>query len=450
MHRCPAPGANPLSYLRKVNELIADGSFDVLLPTHEQAWLFAAAGEDLNPNSRIAVASAEAFLKVQSKIEFARLLDELSIPQPKWGLVDSPDELAEWEPPFYLKTPFSTAGTGVRRVKNPGDSENAFQALRSAYKVGPIMVQADARGEYAQVQGLFDHGRLVAAHTSSETAVGIGPSAAGRISVDHPFARQDIAKLGVHLNWHGGLTLDYLFVENNPLYIECNPRTVEPANAAASGVDLPGLQFALSLGEHPDEIPPGRSGVRTHSSLAILLGTAAYAGTREAILTKMLGLLLAQTPGRGSREVLTPVLHDPLSAVPLLIVSGSMLLSPQSAERISQASIDAYSISGEAIDRFEAALRRARTRAEPDKYNDGYDRLRQVIQALYDEGWEEAAVRLDDLLNHTAWTTTSELLGELGLAIRDFERTRPAMTSSLRATLKECKDSVRGAWPSIR
>ena len=447
MHRCPAAGVDPVGYLDVVNRLLADGSFDVLLPTHEQAWLFAVAGRELNSNARIAVASADAFAKVQSKIEFARLLDELSLPQPKWGLVDSPDELAEWEPPFYLKTPFSTAGTGVRRVVNASDSKDAFNSLRLASNGGPIMVQAGAHGDYAQVQALFDHGRLVASHTSAETAVGIGPSAAGRISMDHPFARHDIAKLGAHLNWHGGLTLDYFVRETDRVYIECNPRTVEPANAAVSGVDLPGLQLALSLGEHPDEAPAGQSGVRTHSSLAILLGTAAYVGTRTAILRQAFRLLSGQTPSRNSSEVLTPLFHDPLSAVPLLIVSGMLLLSPQSAERISRSSIDAYSISGEAIQRFSLALRRDKvTEAAPEKYNDGYDCFRQLIQGLRDEGFEKAAGRLDYLLNRVAWTTGSELLGELGLAIRDFERTGAPITSSLRAILKECKIVVRSGW----
>ena len=449
VHRCPAPGVNPLGYLRMVNELLANGSFDVLLPTHEQAWLFAVAGEELNANARIAVASAEAFSRVQSKIEFARLLDELSLPQPKWALVESPDDLAGWEPPFYLKAPFSTAGQGVRRVTKDGDFEEAFRALRLASNYeGPLIAQATADGEYAQVQGLFDHGRLVAVHTSSLTEVGIGPSAAGRVSVDHPFARQDIAKLGAHLNWHGGLTLDYFFWKDEWVYIECNPRTVEPANAAATGVDLPGQQLSLSMGEHPHVAPIGRPGVRTHSSLAILLGTAAYAGTREAILVQTFRLLTGQTPGQESREVLTPVFQDPLSAIPLLIVTGSLLLSPQSAERISRSSIKAYSVSGEAIQRFSAALRRAKTiKATPDEYNDGYDCFRRLIHALYDEGFDEAAGRIDDLLNHTAWTTSSELIGELGLAIRDFERTKPVMTSSLRSSLKECKAALRSVRP---
>ncbi len=170
----------------------------------------------------------------------------------------------------------------------------------------------------------------------------------------------------------------------------------------------------------------------------------------ERCLAEAFRLLLGQSPNKQSREVLTPVFHDLPSAIPLLIVAGSLLLSPRSAERISSASISKYSVSDEAIQHLSAALRRAKTsKATPDEHNDGYDCFRQLIQALYDEGFEEAAGRLDDLLNHTAWTTGSELIGELGLAIRDFERTKPAMTSSLRESLKECKTAVRSVWPRV-
>ncbi len=359
VHRCPRPSTDPLGYLETVNGLLADGAFDVLLPTHEQAWLFAVARHALNPRGRIAVASAEAFSRVQSKIDFARLLDEVGLPQPKWGIVDSPKDLDAWLPPFYLKAPFSTAGVGVRCVTQTSGSKASFQSLRHISHASPLMVQAAARGEYGQVQALFDHGRLIAAHTSAQTAVGIGPSAAGRVSVDHAFARRDVAKLGEHLHWHGGLTLDYLFHGRDRAYIECNPRTVEPANAAASGVDLPGLQLALSLGEHPKEMPVGQAGVRTHSALAILLGAAAYGGTRRAVLAECLRLVLHQKPGKHSREGLTPVLHDLPSALPLISVAGLVLLSPQFARRISDSSIQVYSVTPEAIAILSTALSHA-------------------------------------------------------------------------------------------
>jgi hypothetical protein len=354
VHPCPAPGADPLGYLDAVNAVLASGAFDVLLPTHEQAWLCAAARVRLDPTAHVAVASPEAFFRVQSKIEFARLLDETGLPQPRWGLVGSVEDLARWEPPFYLKAPFGTAGAGVRRVADTGEAEGAFLGLRASVGGGPLMVQAEARGDYAQVQALFDDGRLVAAHESVQTAVGIGPSAAGRVSVHHPFARREVAYLGKRLAWRGGLTLDYFFVDRQHVYIECNPRTVEPANAAMSGVDLPGLQLELSLGGHPDEVAPGRAGVRTHSSLAIILGTAAYRGTRTAVFTEALKLALHLGPYRHSHERLTPFLHDAPCVIPLAFAAARVMLNPGAAQRMAGSAVSAYAMTPEAVERATA------------------------------------------------------------------------------------------------
>ncbi len=182
-------------------------------------------------------------------------------------------------------------------------------------------------------------------------AVGIGPSAAGPVSVDHPFARREVALLGESLGWHGGLTLDYLFQGADHVYIECNPRTVEPANAVASGVNLPELQVALSLGEHVNEAALGRNGIRTHSSLAILLGTAAYIGTRRAILAEALRLALHGAPYEHSQECLTPILRDGGSIIPLALVVARVLLSPGSSERLAGAAVGAYSLKPDAIKR---------------------------------------------------------------------------------------------------
>jgi hypothetical protein len=99
-----------------------------------------------------------------------------------------------------------------------------------------------AAGQYGQVQAQFDRGRVVAAHTS--VGVGAGGSTAARLSVDHPAGRDYATRVGEHLRWHGGLTLDYLHVDGQPQFIECNPRTIEPGNAALAGVDFPRLTIA--------------------------------------------------------------------------------------------------------------------------------------------------------------------------------------------------------------
>ncbi len=355
VHHAPPPGIDPIGYLETVNRLLATGAFDVLLPTHEQAWLFAAGRHRLSADAPVAVASAAAFAQVQGKIAFARLSDELGLPQPRWRIVDGLGDLADWPRPFYLKAPFSTAGTGVRRVMTLGDAEAAFEPLRAAADGGPLLAQAAAVGAYAQVQALFDNGRLVAAHTSAQTAVGMGSSAAGRVSVDHPFARRDIALLGAHLSWHGGLTLDYLCRDDGYAYIECNPRTVEPANAAASGVNLPELQIALSQGQPTHALPAGRPGIRTHSALAVLLGAAAGTGKRNAVFREALRLALHRCAYKKSRERLTPIFEDIPSAVPLSAIAMHALLSPRSAVRLAHSAVSAYSVTPQAVQRAASA-----------------------------------------------------------------------------------------------
>ena len=194
VHRCPRPGGDPGGYLDVVRRVVAERRIDVVLPTHEQAWLFAAA-RPLLSGLPVAVADLASFDRVQSKIEFARLLDELGLSQPRWQLVHDRRDLEALAFPYWLKSAFSTAGRGVRLVS---DDRSRATAGRELLKPGgaPVMAQEPARGQYGQVQGLFERGRLVAVHTSVQTGTGIGPSAAARLSVDHPIPRRDIAVLG--------------------------------------------------------------------------------------------------------------------------------------------------------------------------------------------------------------------------------------------------------------
>jgi hypothetical protein len=353
VHRCPPPGVNPLGYLEAVREIAAEREIDVLLPTHEQAWLLAAAGR--LPGVAVAVADIGSFDRVQSKVEFARLLDQLGLPQPGWHLVSAERDLAGLSFPYWLKTPFSTAGRGVRLVADE-HSRTAAAGELLEHASGPVMAQEPAVGGYGQVQGLFDRGRLVAAHTSVQTGTGIGPSAAARLSVDHPAPRRDIAILGEALAWHGGLTLDYLHRQGEPQYIECNPRTVEPGNATASGVNIPQLQVRLTMGEELPAAPAvGRTGVRTHGTIALLLGAAAYQDSRRAVMAELVRAATRRGCYRASGEQLTPVIRDPPSAAALAFVIAQALFSPRQATRQAGRAVGRYSITAEAIGTVAAA-----------------------------------------------------------------------------------------------
>ncbi|MGH2861546.1 MAG: hypothetical protein ACRDLT_08560 [Solirubrobacteraceae bacterium] len=164
------------------------------------------------------------------------------------------------------------------------------------------MAQQPAAGQYGQVQGLFDHGHLVVAHTSVQTGTGIGPSTgtAARLSVDQSIPRRDIAAVGEALVWHGGLTRDHLHQHGTLSCIECNPRTGEPANAAASRVNLPDLQARLTSGKHLRQRPRGRA----HCSFSCLAAVPWLAASSE--FRGMQGASGALTVGDLCRGLLSP------------------------------------------------------------------------------------------------------------------------------------------------
>ena len=97
-----------------------------------------------------------------------------------------------------------------------------------------------------------------------------------------------------------------------------------------SGVDLTQLLVRVSLGELPPEVPESREGIRTHLSIQALFGCALRGGSRSALLRECRQLLSHRGPYSGSREELTPLRWDRLSAVPALVASHSPVWSPTS------------------------------------------------------------------------------------------------------------------------
>ncbi len=347
--RCPAMGADPAGYLDAVVAQLARESYDVLLPTHEQAYLFAAMRGRIPDRVGLAVADKSAFARVQSKVEFADLLRELELPQPESFRLTDPAELDDHPYPYWLKAAYSTAGQGVRRIQNSRERREAL-ALMWPARDG-LLVQAPASGRYCQVQALFDHGRPIAVHTNAGTATGMGGSAAARIGVEHGPPREHVARIGEALSWHGGITLDYFWEEGSgPSYLECNPRTVEPGNAVASGVPLPELQVRMSLGDRFDGRPvTGRAGVRTHSLLAICIGTADATASRRALLAELSNAVAGRRVYRDSEEILLPLGRDPPSAIALAYVLTRLVARPGSAAKIARGAVDAYSLKPETL-----------------------------------------------------------------------------------------------------
>jgi predicted ATP-grasp superfamily ATP-dependent carboligase len=356
-HRCPGLRNDPAGFLAFVEQLLSSGQFDVLLPTHEQGFLFARMRQRLEGHAGFALPSFEAYRMAHSKAGFSRLLDQLNLPQPPTRIVTSAQALHDAiNFPAVIKTSVGTASRGIWFARNADDLDIALHDLGTEAFADEVLVQDLIAGTTEKAQSVFSKGKLLGFHAYRQVAAGVGGGEAIKQSVSRPVVRGHLEEIGAHLGWHGALSVDFIMPGDGtaPLLIDCNPRLVEPGNAYRSGTDLVGLLLRVSQGETPSALPQGRDGVLTHLAMQALLGCAAQGGSRRDIIREC-GLLFASGgPYAGSSEELTPVRLDWFSAVPLVMTAVLLLASPKSAIKLARGGFGAHLLDLKSIRMIES------------------------------------------------------------------------------------------------
>ena len=357
-HRCPPLRHNPAEYLSFVLDLIARRPFDVLLPIHEQGLLFAKVRERVAPRIALALPSFESYRTAHAKADFSRLLQELELPQPSMRLITTPGELQAIERfPCVIKTSIGTASRGTWIVHDQAELEPVLRELRQADAFSDeILVQDFVPGVVEHAQAVFARDSLLASHAYRQLAAGAGGGDARKQSVRRPLVHEHLARIGARLEWHGALSVDYIWQEekDTPLYIDCNPRLVEPMNAFWSGLDLTQLLIEVSRGQAPPPAAHSRAGIRTHLAMQALLGCAMRSESRREVLREVWLLLRRREPYASSREELTPVGLDWLSIVPLTMTMLFLLASPRLAHELPKRGWGAHLLSPQTIRMIEA------------------------------------------------------------------------------------------------
>ncbi len=358
--RSPSFSKQPAEFLRFITKLIDEGKYDVLLPTHEQGYLLSRFREPLAKRVGLALPEFSSFELLQNKADFSRLLTQLGLPQPHTAMVRTPAEAAQAARyPFYLKLAHGTAGSGVWRIVHETELNERLAHLERNQLIGPnseLLVQQPGRGVQSTVQAVFNRGEIVGIHSFEARQLGVGGMSTARTSADHPLVREHIARLGRHLDWHGALFIDYFYDRESarPEYIEANPRIGETVNALLSGVNLPQLLVDVSRGQSPPSAPLGKTGVRSHSFMMILMSMA-YEGQGRAALIRE---IRNHAAGRGiyekSEDELTRPREDPLSRLPRFWISTQLLAWPPIARRIVAKTVENYALPESAIETIKA------------------------------------------------------------------------------------------------
>ncbi len=293
--------------------------------------------------------------------------------------------------------------------------------LPDGLAAGGVLVQDFVAGPVEHAQAVFARGRLVAAHGFRQLRRGAGGGPALKESVARPVVRGHLARIGAALEWHGALSVDYILgagphgmaphgmapdgaeasdraqtrdaavrseaaggpdgppgsnrapglpgaptsegaseeAGGAPVYIDCNPRLVEPMSALAAGVDLVGALLQVSLagssgGEPLPEMPPGRDGVRTRLAMQALMGLALDGSTRRMLLCEGWRAVAGRGAWADSCEELTPVRLDPPSLLPLLGVAAALAVSPRLAGPLAAGGWGAHLLTPAAVRRISA------------------------------------------------------------------------------------------------
>src|SRR6476620_2097907 len=173
-HRCPGLQEDPAGFLRFIEELLAARHFDVLLPIHEQGFLFARARQRLEGRAGLALPSFESYRTAHSKAGFSRLLDRLGLPQPATRIVQSATELREViRFPAVVKTSVGTASRGIWFVRTEADLEAALRDLSASGAFDDeVLVQELIAGTTEKAQAVFCRGELIGFHAYRQIAAG--------------------------------------------------------------------------------------------------------------------------------------------------------------------------------------------------------------------------------------------------------------------------------------
>jgi carbamoyl-phosphate synthase large subunit len=207
----------------------------------------AAAGVPLLGDPLPAIDSAE------DRGKFGRILEELAIRHPRWGVAETQDEALEVAKrigyPVLVRPHYVLGGRRMRIVRSSDELEIHEPSLVDEFLEGAIELDVDVLcdGETAWVAGILEHIEPAGVHSGDSACVIPGPSVTARIETQ---VRELSDALVRRLGARGLMNLQLALQGGELSVIEANPRASRtvPFIAKATGVPLVDHACRLLLG----------------------------------------------------------------------------------------------------------------------------------------------------------------------------------------------------------
>ncbi|MDI2126362.1 ATP-grasp domain-containing protein [Yinghuangia seranimata] len=357
VHPVPAFGSAPWQWLEAAEKIARVDGHDVLIPAGDQVAVLSRADAGSGALAgRVAVPRFAALERVQDKVSAAVTLTEIGLPQPEGTVVKSAEALRQVaDPPLYVKLAVGSRGDGVFRIARREELLALADRLEADGVFaggGRVLVQHPAQGQMISAQAVFDNGRLVAAHVFRHVRSDGRSGAVAKQSVDMPSVREHITLLGAHVGWHGALSMDGVLTADGPMWIDVNPRLVEPANAVLSGTDLVAALIGVSVGQAPPAALRGRPAVMTHQFVPALLAAAGEG--RLAVLRELWQATVRGGVYRDSAEELLSPRTERRAIPSLLGLAAGLLTAPDWAVRRARRGEDVEALTASAWGQIRA------------------------------------------------------------------------------------------------
>jgi carbamoyl-phosphate synthase large subunit len=208
----------------------------------------AAAGVPLIGDPLDAIAAAE------DRGRFAKLLDELGLRAPDWGVADGREEaLAVADRigyPVLVRPHHVLGGRGMRVVRRPDELDLDEPCLVDRFVEGALELDVDALcdGEEAWVAAVLEHVEPAGVHSGDSACVVPAPSVTPALEEE---IRELATSIARGLGARGLLNLQLALSEGRLFVLEANPRASRtvPFVAKATGLPLVEQACRLLLGE---------------------------------------------------------------------------------------------------------------------------------------------------------------------------------------------------------